>query len=164
MAYEIQKKAEAKTKAADFEKKAIIKLADAELKKNQSFALGTKKVIEAKNLVKREILVKEIFSSFIEKLPILFELAMKPTEKISDIKVFNINDMTTTDDSTGVNKVIANFLQTGAAMPLFKEMLKFANLDIENTKLEEIAKKAIQTIPGVKDIMGHAGSINESEK
>ena len=163
LAYEIQKHAEAKTKAADFEKKAIIKLAEAELKKNQNLALGKKKVIEAKNLVKREILVKEILSSFIEKLPNLFEQAMKPTEKISDIKVFNINGMTTTDDDTGVNKVIANFVQTGAAIPLFKEMLKFANLDIENVELEEVAKQAFQTIPGVKEMMNKSDTIQSKK-
>ena len=71
--------------------------------------------------------------------------ALITVEKINNIEGYASSSSNQFDEG---NRAVLDFFHTGAAMPMFKEMLKFTDIDGENLTLAEIAQKAVQSIPG----------------
>jgi uncharacterized membrane protein YqiK len=147
--------AQADLSAAELQAQAIERLATAKLAEASAEAEGEQRLIEAKNVIDRDVLVKEGVVEVAGLMPEIIRETMKPAEKISDIRVLNIQGAGKGADGGGgaTNKVVDAFLQAGAAMPMFKEMLRFANIDVDNMSVTEALQKAAKKIPAVKKLL-----------
>jgi uncharacterized membrane protein YqiK len=145
--------AKADLSAAELHAQAMERLAKAKLAEASADAEGERQLIEAKNAVHRDVLFKEGLVDVAGLMPEIIRETMKPAEKISDIRVLNIAGGPGQDGSGGANKVVDAFLQAGAAMPMFKEMLRFANIDVDNMTVTEALRKAAQKIPAVGKLL-----------
>jgi uncharacterized membrane protein YqiK len=155
-AYEIKRKADAEAEAAEKQALAIERLAEARLKEGQAKAEAERAMVEAKNAIKTEILIEDAVLKFIDGMPKIIAEAMKPAEKISDIRVLQISGGAmqggpATDGGT-VNKIVDALIQTGAALPMFKEMLKFAGVDTDNKTMTEIVREAVASVPALQQL------------
>lgn len=158
-AYEIQKRAEAKLKAAEMDAQAKERLAKALLLEAEARAAGELKLIEAKNETKADVLFQEALLSFIDRSPELVREAMKPAEKISDIRVINMTGMGGFGGAGGsegggspANRVVSSILEAGAALPMFKELLKAADIDSDRS-LTDLARSAVGSHPAMKRLL-----------
>lgn len=156
-AYEVHRHAEAKAKAAELEAQAMERLAQAHLAQAQAEAAGVKAHIEARNAIASNVLVQEAIVKFIDSAPEIVRELMKPAEKISDIKIVNLSGMPGSGDGNGnghggsvTNKMLGSIMEAGAALPLFRELLKFADVESDPAKL---AQQAARSIPGVKGVI-----------
>ncbi len=155
-AYEIKRKADAEAEAAEKQALAIERLAEARLKEGQAKAEAERAMVEAKNAIKTEILIEDAVLKFIDGMPKIIAEAMKPAEKISDIRVLQISGGAmqggpATDGGT-VNKIVDALIQTGAALPMLKEMLKFAGVDTDNKTMTEIVREAVASVPALQQL------------
>lgn len=146
-AYEITKKAEAELEAAKLKAESTRMLAEAELEKMKAEAEGEKVMIEAKNLAEERILIQEPVLEFVKQLPEITERLMKPAEKIESIRVLDMSGLTGNNAGEGgtANKITNAILNTGAAIPMLKEVLKFSDVDAD-----ELIKKATDYMSGLK--------------
>lgn len=157
-AYEIQKRAEAKLGAAELEAKAQERLATSLLAEAEARAEGQRKMIEAKNATEQSVLFQEAVLAFIDRAPELMREAMKPAEKISDIRVVNVSGGLGGAGASGgqagapMSKIFSSILEAGAALPMFKELLKAVNVDSERS-LTDLARSAVGTHPSMKEIL-----------
>lgn len=156
-AYEIKRSADAEAEAAEKQAMAIERLAAARLKEGQAQAEAERAMVEAKNAITTEILIEGAVMKFIDAMPQIIAEAMKPAEKISDIRVLQISggamqDGHATDGGTVINKIVDALLQTGAALPMFKEMLKFAGVDTDNKTMTEIVREAVASVPALQQL------------
>ncbi len=157
-AYEVQKKAEAEATAAEKQALAIERLAEANLKEGQAEAAAERAMVEARNTIKRELLIQEAVLKLIEGMPQMIAEAMKPAEKISEIKVLQVNGgMPGSGSGAGAgggtaNKVVEALIQTGSAMPMLKEMLKFSGVETEGKSMTEIVREAVSSVPALKQL------------
>ncbi len=159
-AYEIQKRAEAEATAAELQAQAIERLAKANLEQAIAKADGELKLIEAKNQIKRDVLIQEGCLQLIDRLPEIVRETMKPAEQISDIKIMQLHGGPGGGDGNGSagsggmpGKVVDAFMQAGAAMPFFKEMLKFAGVDGDKP-MTELVRQAAAVVPGISELRG----------
>jgi flotillin len=150
-AYEIERQARAQAEAAELQAQAIERLAKANLQDAEARALGNFKLIEAKNLTRNEILIAEALSHAVTSLPEIVREAMKPAEKISDIRVLNVSGGgISSGNHGGAGKIVSAFLEAGAAFPLLREMLKFAGIDGDSASLSELLRKGMQSSPEIR--------------
>jgi uncharacterized membrane protein YqiK len=99
-------------------------------------AQGQEKMIAAKNSTVSEVLVQEAILGFIEQAPELMREAMKPAEKISDIRVINMNGGGfsgggaggSSDAANPTNRIVSSIMEAGAALPLWA-----ANIDADRS-------------------------------
>ncbi len=160
VAYEVQKRAEAEAQAAELQAAAIERLAKANLEQAEAKAAGELKLIEAKNEIKRDVLIQEGVLALVEKPPEIIKETMRPAEKISDIKIMQLNGAGVGNGSEVQNgsgglpgKVVDAFMQAGAAMPFFKEMLKFSGVDGDKP-IAELVRQASEVVPGISELRG----------
>lgn len=153
-AYEIKKQAEAEAGAAEQRAQAIERLAEAKLKEAEAYAEGQFKLIEAKNATAQNILVQEAVLKLLEKAPEIVRETMAPADKISDIKILNLTGGGFGAGGNGgsgeggslVGKMVGSVLEAGAAYPLFKELLKFAKVDLDGKSPGELAESAVAAV------------------
>jgi uncharacterized membrane protein YqiK len=169
--YEIRKRAEADALAAEQQAAAIERLAQAKQREAEAIAEGQRKMFEARNQIAQNVLIQEVALKLIETSPSLVKELMKPAEKISDIKILNVSgagiggvggngaDGAVSGNASIVGKVVDSLLQAGAAYPMFKELLKFGNVDIEKQSAAEVAGKVVE---GVK-ALASKGEAKEAE-
>jgi len=165
-AYEVMKRAEAEQKSSEMNAAAKERLAQALLAEMSAHAEGDRKLIEAKNIIDKNVLLKEGLVDLAQVFPEIVREAMKPAEKISDIKVLNIGGLGGEggNGGFGANKVVNAFLQAGAALPMFKEMLRFADVDSKKGILETL-KKAANQFPALRDLIAKIPEeLKEAEK
>jgi len=155
-AYELKKGAEAELEAAELRARAKERLATAFLADAEARAEGERKLIEAKNSTTQEVLVQQAVLAMIEKAPELMREAMKPAEKISDIRVINMSGFQgggTGSEAGGTSsKIVQAIMEAGAALPMFKELLKAANID-SDMSLTDLARTAATAHPAVKRLL-----------
>lgn len=157
-AYEIMKHAEARLSAADMEAKAKERLAAAILVEAEARAKGQEQMIAAKNSTESEVLFQEAILALIEKAPELMREAMKPAEKISDIRVINMtgnggaNGGGLQDANNPTNRIVSSIMEAGAALPMFKELLRAANIDSDRS-LTDLARSAVGSHPAMKKLL-----------
>ncbi len=156
MAYEVRKRAEAEALAAEQQAGAIERLAVAKQREAEAVAEGQRRMFEAKNQIAQNVLVQEAVLKLIDQGPSLVRELMRPAEKISDIKILNVTGGGFGGGGNGdgnggvsnsiVGKVVDSLLQAGAVYPMFKELLKFANVDLEKQTAGEVAAKAVDAV------------------
>lgn len=157
-AYEIMKHAEARLSAADMEAKAKERLAAAILVEAEARAKGQEQMIAAKNTTQSEVLFQEAILAFIEQAPELMREAMKPAEKISDIRVINMTGGNggsgggAQDANNPTNRIVSSIMEAGAALPMFKELLRAANIDSDRS-LTDLARSAVGSHPAMKKLL-----------
>ncbi|MDF1666873.1 MAG: flotillin domain-containing protein [Planctomycetota bacterium] len=157
-AYEIMKHAEARLSAADMEAKAKERLAAAILVEAEARAKGQEQMIAAKNSTESEVLFQEAILAFIAQAPELMREAMKPAEKISDIRVINMTGGNggsgggAQDASNPTNRIVSSIMEAGAALPMFKELLRAANIDSDRS-LTDLARSAVGSHPAMKKLL-----------
>ncbi len=153
-AYEVERAAKARAEAAEMQATAIERLAKANLEDATAEATGNRQLAEALNTKRNEVLMAEAFTTMVSQFPEIVREAMKPAEKISDIKILNVSGMGGSNGNgnghSGAGGVVGAFLEAGAAYPMFKEMLKFAGVDADKNSLSEIIRKGMQASPEVK--------------
>jgi uncharacterized membrane protein YqiK len=151
--YKVLRNAESEQKGAEMRASAIERLAHAKLAEMTAVAEGERKLIEAKNTIDRMVLFKEGLVEISHILPDVVREAMKPAEKISDIRVLHVGGMGAEGgQGYAANSVVNAFLQAGAAYPMFREMLKFADIDTKKG-LVDVLRRAAKQIPALKDIL-----------
>lgn len=157
-AYETMKKAEAQLAAAEMEAKAKERLAAALLVEAEAQAEGERKLISAKNSTEENVLFQEAVLALIHKSPEIVREAMKPAEKISDIRVINMSGFQGggagggNEASNPANKIVQSIMEAGAALPMFKELLKAANVDSDRS-LSDLARSAVSSHPAMRKIL-----------
>jgi uncharacterized membrane protein YqiK len=155
-AYEIKVRAAARLEAAENEAQAIERLAKAKLADAEAVAAGEQRLIEARNAMKNEVIIQDVLANLAERMPAIVAELMKPAEKISDMRVLNISGMGGTGadggNSSPVGGILKSFLEAGAALPMFKEMLRMANVDPDKTTVGEALRRAAKAVPGVQKI------------
>ena len=157
-AYEIKVRAAAELEAAELRAQATERLAKAKLADAEAVAKGEQRLIEARNATKNEIIVQDALIKLADKMPAIVAELMKPAEKISEMRVLNITGMGGGSDGNGaagsspIGGILRSFLEAGAALPMFKEMLRMANVDVDKTTVGEALRRAVRAVPGVAKV------------
>jgi uncharacterized membrane protein YqiK len=147
--------AEARAKAAHLEAEALIALAEATRKKGEAEADARRKLVEAENQVATKFLLKDVALKAIEVLPEVTKELMTPAKAISEIKVLQMSGGPAVGASAdgapsagafgAASPVLKTVLEAGAAFPLLRELMQFAQVD--TNKLADSARKLVGALP-----------------
>jgi uncharacterized membrane protein YqiK len=147
--------AEARAKAAQLEAEALIALAEATRKKGEAEADAKRKLVEAENQVATKFLMKDIAMKAIEVLPQVTKELMTPAHAIKEIKVLQMSGgpgSSSNGDGShqggafgAASPVLKTVLEAGAAFPLLRELMQFAQVD--TNKITDSARKLIGALP-----------------
>lgn len=146
--------AEARAKAAQLEAEALIALAEATRKKGEAEADAKRKLVEAENQVSTKFLLRDVALKAIEVLPEVTRELMTPAQAISEIKVLQMSGGpgAAAGEGAGANgafgvasPVLKTVLEAGAAFPLLRELMQFAQVD--TNKLADSARKMMGALP-----------------
>jgi flotillin len=142
--------AEARALSAQHEAEAVVLLATANARKLGLEAEARRKLIEAENAVAQQILLRDVAQRAIEILPDVVRELMAPAKAITEIKVLQASGLGGNapggvDLSLGaISPIVKTLLEAGAAYPLFRELLSFANVD--KAKLMEKGREALNAV------------------
>jgi flotillin len=147
--------ADARAKAALLEAEALIALAEATRKKGEAEADAKRKYVEAENQVSTKFLLRDVAMKAIEVLPSVTKELMTPAHAISEIKVLQMNGgpgMGASGDGANgggmfgaASPVLKTVLEAGAAFPLLRELMQFAQVD--TGKLADSARRLVNALP-----------------
>ncbi len=148
--------AEAKAKAAQQEAEAMIALAEAMRKRGEADAYAKQRMVEAENSVASKFLMRDIAVKALEVLPSVTRELMQPAKAISEIKVLQLQGMGSggaSGDANGnggsmfgsASPILKTIMEAGAAYPLLREMLSFAQVDTD--KLADKVRAFVGTLP-----------------
>ena len=146
--------AEARAIAAQKEAEAIITLANAVAKKGEADAGARRMMVDAENSVALQFLVRDVAMKAIGVMPELARELMAPAKAIREIRVLQTssggsNGNGAADGSRAplgvMSPILKTILEAGAAYPLLKEMMSFAQAD--GGKLTEKAKEMLGDLP-----------------
>jgi uncharacterized membrane protein YqiK len=155
----IAAQAEAEVRRAQAEATATVAEKEAEatvLRANASAHLGEveaqvrRKLLDAENAMSARVVMREVLLKALEVAPEVTRELMSPAKAISEIKVLQTNGMggqqgmsaSGTAPALGVmSPVLKTILEAGAAYPLMRELMSFAQVD--HNKLGDKAKAAI---------------------
>ena len=128
-AYAVVKTAKAELEAAEVKAQAQRILAEALLVEAKAKADGEEASIAAKNQADSKVLVSDAILTLVEALPEVTNELMKPAERIESIRVLDLGNGS--NGSNGMNRILSSIVNAGAAVPLFKEIIGFSDLDTE---------------------------------
>jgi uncharacterized membrane protein YqiK len=156
----IAAQAEAEVRRAQAEATATVAEKEAEatvLRANASAHLGEveaqvrRKLLDAENAISARVVMRDILLKALEVAPEVTRELMSPAKAISEIKVLQTNGVgggqqgvaaSGTAPALGaMSPVLKTILEAGAAYPLMRELMSFAQVD--HNKLGEKAKAAI---------------------
>lgn len=149
--------AEARAKAAQQEAEATIALAEALRKKGEAEAEARRKMVEAENAVASKFLMRDIALKGLEVLPDVTRELMQPAKAISEIKVLQLQGGAAGIGANGdgaanggsmfgaSSPILKTILEAGAAYPLLREMLSFAQVD--TGKLADKVRSFVGALP-----------------
>ncbi len=142
----IQAEAEAQRKRIEAEARVVQAERDAEvarltaeaiLRRGEAEALAMKKKVEAENAVSSRVVMRELALKALAVAPEVARELMAPAKAITEIKVLQTGGMNGSSAGGAAGGVMSPILKTimeaGAAYPLMKEMMSFAQVD--NAKL-----------------------------
>ena len=131
--------AEAKAKAAQQDADAMAALAEALKKRGEAEAQAKQKMVEAENAVATKFLMRDIAIKALDVLPQVTHELMRPAKAISEIKVLQLHGapgaQANGDAANGgsmfgaASPILKTILEAGAAYPLLRELLSFAQVD-----------------------------------
>jgi uncharacterized membrane protein YqiK len=153
--------AEAAAIAAEKEAEAIRTLADAALQKGLAEAEGRRKMVEAENQLSMKFLLRDVALAAIREAPAVARELMEPARHISEIKILQTGSSTNAANNGGVmgttSPIMRTLLEAGAAYPMLKELMAFAQSQPETAKIAEKAKELLGGLTGemaeeIKDV------------
>ncbi len=130
-AYAVVKTAKAELEAAEVKAQAQRILAEALLVEAKAKADGEEASIAAKNQADSKVLISDAILALVEALPEVTNELMKPAERIESIRVLDLGNGSNGNGSNGMNRILSSIVNAGAAVPLFKEIVGFSDLDTE---------------------------------
>ncbi len=138
----IQAEAEASRKRIEAEARVVQAERDAEvarltaeaiLRRGEAEALAQKKKVEAENAVSSRVVMRELMLKALSVAPEVARELMAPAKAITEIKVLQTGGMNGNGSNGAAGGVMSPILKTimeaGAAYPLMKEMMSFAQVD-----------------------------------
>ncbi len=149
--------AEAKAKAAQQEADAMTALAEAQRKRGEAEAYAKQRMVEAENSVASKFLMRDIAVKALDVLPSVTRELMQPAKAISEIKVLQLHGAGggggANGDANGhggsmfgsASPILKTIMEAGAAYPLLREMLSFAQVDTD--KLADKVRAFVGTLP-----------------
>jgi uncharacterized membrane protein YqiK len=152
--------AEAAAIAAEKEAEAIRTLAEAAMQKGMAEAESRRKMVEAENQLSMKFLLRDVALAAIREAPAVARELMEPARHISEIKVLQTGGMNAANN-TGVmgttSPIMRTLLEAGAAYPMLKELMAFAQSQPETAKIAEKAKELLGGLTGemaeeIKDV------------
>jgi uncharacterized membrane protein YqiK len=155
----IREQAQAEADAAALKAQAIVTLAKADYDRGEKEAAIKRMQIEAENKVSVPLLVSKAVANLTEKAPEIIRELMKPAEKISDLKILQLNTpgggamngngaeakLGTHMLGGNMNQLASTLLQAGAAYPLFKELMTFAKSS-DGEKIINVVKEEVERV------------------
>ena len=171
----IAAQAEAEVRRAQAEATATVAEKEAEatvLRANASAHLGEveaqvrRKLLDAENAISARVVMRDILLKALDIAPEVTRELMSPAKAISEIKVLQTNGMggqqgvaaSGTAPALGaMSPVLKTILEAGAAYPLMRELMSFAQVD--HNKIGEKAKAAIGELTNELQII----SVEEKE-
>jgi uncharacterized membrane protein YqiK len=146
---------EAKATAAAQEAQGLISLADATQKRGEAEADARRKMVEAENSVSTKFLLRDVAIKALDVLPAVARELMTPARAISEIKILQLQGgpgSGGTNSENGSNPlgnvaspILKTILEAGAAYPLMREMMSFAQVD--GQMLADKARSFLNTLP-----------------
>jgi hypothetical protein len=138
--------AEAKASAAEKEAEATVLLANAVARKGEAEAGARRKMLEAENQVSSRVVMRDMILKALEVMPDVARELMAPAKAITEIKVLQTSGMGGGGGGSSpalgaMSPILKTVLEAGAAYPLMRELMSFAQFDKE--KLGEKAKSLI---------------------
>ena len=130
-AYAVVKTAKAEFEAAEVKAQAQRILAEALLVEAKAKADGEEASIAAKNQADSKVLISDAILALVEALPEVTNELMKPAERIESIRVLDLGNGSNGNGTNGMNRILSSIVNAGAAVPLFKEIVGFSDLDTE---------------------------------
>ncbi len=124
--------AEARRIGAEAEARAIVAVAEATRARGEAEAEVKRKAAEAENATSLKVLLRDVTLKALDVLPEVTEQLMRPAHAIKEIKVMQLQGGGGGSGSgpLGVSSpILKTILEAGAAYPLFKELLGFAEKD-----------------------------------
>lgn len=146
--------AEAKALAAQQEAQAMLSLAEATRKRGEAEADARGKIVEAENLVGTKFLLRDVALKALDVLPEVTRELMTPAKAISEIKVLQLNGAGGVANGNGeggqafggvASPILKTILEAGAAYPLLREMMQFAQVDTDG--LADKARSLLAALP-----------------
>jgi uncharacterized membrane protein YqiK len=151
-----REQAQAEADAAAMKAAAIVALAKADYERGEKEAAVKRLLVEAENRQSLQVLGAKLAQQLIEQAPEIVRELMKPAEKISDLKILQLNGAPALGGNGAeaklgthmlggnVGQLASTLLQAGAAYPMFKELLNFA----KSSEGEKIVKSIRQDLVG----------------
>lgn len=139
--------AEARAIAAQKEAEATVLLANAAAHRGEAEAQVRRKMIEAENAVSARVLLREALLKGLEVAPQVARELMEPAKAIREIRVLQTSGMGGATNGNGagalgtMSPILKTVLEAGAAYPLLKELMSFA--DVDKAKLTGKAQELI---------------------
>jgi uncharacterized membrane protein YqiK len=141
---------------AQSEASAIVTLAEANRQKGEAEAVARRLAVEAENRVDPKLLLRDVTLKALEVLPAVTRELMAPARAIGEIKILQLQggpagarasgETGSTNGPLGIaSPVLSTILEAGAAYPLLKELLGFAQVD--PGQLADKARTALGELP-----------------
>lgn len=148
-AYELRTTAQARLDAAALDAQAAEAQAKAIETVGGAQAEAERLRLDARNVMNERVLLAQALEQIGPMLPQLVEQLMKPAEKIDSIRVVNVNGLggdTGAPSGAGgaIGPVLTTLLQTGAALPLLREVLAAVQTQSPGTDVDG----ALRRLPG----------------
>jgi flotillin len=155
--------AEAQAAVAEKEAEATVLRANAKAHQGEVEAQVRRKLLDAENAISARVVMRDIVLKALEVAPEVTRELMSPAKAISEIKVLQTNGVggqqgvaaSGTAPALGaMSPVLKTILEAGAAYPLMRELMSFAQVD--HNKLTDKAKAAIGELTQELEIVAEA--------
>ncbi len=153
--------AEAHAVVAKKEAEATVSAANATAHKGEIDAQVRRKLLDAENAISARVVLRDITLKALDVAPELARELMAPAKAITEIKVLQTSGMGgqgmsangTAPALGAMSPVLKTILEAGAAYPLLRELMSFAQVD--KSKLSEKAKSALSELGAELNTIGH---------
>ena len=158
--------AEATATVAEKEAEATVLRANAQAHQGEVEAQVRRKLLDAENAISARVVMRDVLLKALEVAPEVTRELMSPAKAISEIKVLQTNGVggqqgvaaSGTAPALGaMSPVLKTILEAGAAYPLMRELMSFAQVD--HNKLGDKAKAAIGELTNELQVL----SVEEKE-
>jgi uncharacterized membrane protein YqiK len=140
--------AEASAVSALKEAEAMVTIADAVARKGAAEAEARRKMVEAENALALKFVLREVALHAIDRMPDVARELMAPAKAIREIRVLQTNSGGPAAGAPpalgAMSPILKSILEAGAAYPLFRELMTFAQTD--PAKLTEKAHAALDEL------------------
>ncbi|MBI2388307.1 MAG: hypothetical protein HYV09_01710 [Deltaproteobacteria bacterium] len=161
--------AEASAIAAAREAEAIRILAEANLARGAAEAEARRKHVEAENQLSLKFLLRDVAVEAIKQAPSLARELMEPARHISEIKVLQTGNGTSNGSGSplfgSTSPILKTILEAGAAYPMMKELMAFAQSSPEAASIAERAKQLLGELgPELQPLTRDVDVISETQE